>query len=285
MKEQENGSGNGRVNVNCVNCTADVRDTADVRNTMDAKEQIARVVNVLGIPFDAVTPEEAVGKITNVLTETGDRLFAVVTPNPTMVMEAGRNPRLAEAIKEADLRLADGVGILGAARRAGTPLPGRVTGVDTGFAVLREAAKLQIPVFLLGGRPGVAERAAARLEEMMPGIRIVGTENGYFEDADSERVIGKITAAGTKLLIVCLGSPRQEIWVREHAGKLTGTAAAMTLGGALDVWAGKTRRAPRIFQKLCIEWLWRMFSQPGRFAFLPDMIRFRMRTGKRRKKC
>lgn len=238
-------------------------------------------VYVLGMPLDPVTPDEAVGIITSALEDGG--FFAVVTPNPTMIMAAQREPGLAQAIKSADLRLADGVGVVDAARRAGTPLPARVTGVDTGRAVLEKAAGNGTRVWLLGGKAGVAEEAAARLKRELPGLTVAGTADGYFDEEDSAELIGRITAAGTELLIVCLGSPRQEIWVMEHAAELSGVRVAMTLGGSLDVWSGNARRAPGLLCRMKLEWLWRMCSQPRRFAFIPDMVRFRLKTGRHRR--
>ena len=241
-----------------------------------------RRVDVLGFPVDNVTPDGAAKIIENNLSLSPDKPRFTVTPNPTMLMAAGRDPELADAIRAADLSLADGIGIVGAAKRAGTPLPSRVTGIDTGFCAMKSAAKLGVPVFLLGGRPEVATEAAKRLALQIPGLVIAGTHDGYFDDngGEDEKVISQVVSSGAGLLILCLGSPRQEIWARRNLEKLSGVRQVMTLGGALDVWAGRTHRAPRVVRAMHFEWLWRMICQPKRFAYLPDLILFRLKTGR-----
>lgn len=237
-------------------------------------------VNILGVRFDRVRAAEAAERICGALRERGaDEVpFRVVTPNPTMVMNASRNPELARALAGADLSVADGIGIVAAARRAGEPLPERVAGIDTGYAVLSYCAGASLRVFFLGGRAGVAERAAEKLREKMPGLTVCGTHDGFFPEERSGEVCREITGAGADLLIVCLGSPRQEIWAAQHKDDLRGVGAVMTLGGSFDVWAGLSVRAPRAVRRMRLEWAWRMLAEPRRMKFLPDMVRFRMRT-------
>lgn len=242
-----------------------------------------RRVNVLGFPVDNVTPDGAASIIEKNLSSCSrNRPQFAVTPNPTMLMAAGRNPELADAIRNADLSLADGIGIVGAAKRAGTPLPSRVTGIDTGFSAMKSAAKLGVPVFLLGGKPGVASDAAKNLCEQIRGLIVAGTGDGYFDrdGMEDKNVISQVVSSGAGLLILCLGSPRQEIWAHRHLDELVGVRQVMMLGGALDVWAGRTHRAPRVLRALHLEWLWRMLCQPKRFAYLPDLIRFRIITSR-----
>lgn len=249
---------------------------------MNTAKNGLRHVNVLGFSVDNVTPDEAAKIIENNLSLSPDKPRFTVTPNPTMLMAAGRDPELADAIRAADLSLADGIGIVGAAKRAGTPLPSRVTGIDTGFCAMKSAAKLGVSVFLLGGKPGVAPEAAKRLVLQIPGLVIAGTRDGYFdrEGGEDENVISQVVSSGAGLLILCLGSPRQEIWAHRHLDELAGVRQVMTLGGALDVWAGRTHRAPRVLRAVHLEWLWRMLCQPKRFAYLPDLVAFRLKTSR-----
>jgi N-acetylglucosaminyldiphosphoundecaprenol N-acetyl-beta-D-mannosaminyltransferase len=195
-------------------------------------------------------------------------------------MNAQRNEALLSALSHADLSLADGVGFISAARRMCTPLPERVTGIDTGYAVLKKLEKIGGSVYLLGARPDVAEKAAEKLTEKLPCLHIVGTHHGYF-DSDEE-TIRDISEKSPDLLIVCLGSPRQEIWVHRNKEKLTGVGAILCLGGALDVWSGNIKRAPAMFINLRLEWLWRMLCEPKRMRELPKMVRFRYLTRKSR---
>ena len=240
-------------------------------------------IKVLGINFDAVTKSEAAARIFAASQGRQALPFTVVTPNPLMVMNAQGNSDLFAALSNADLSLADGVGVISAARHLGTPLPERVTGIDTGYAVLEKLADVGGSIYLLGAKPGVAELAAEKLTGNLTGLRVVGTHNGYF--ANDEEIIKAITKTAPDLLIVCLGSPRQEIWVNKNKNKLSGIGAVICLGGALDVWAGKIKRAPRLFINLRLEWLWRMLCEPKRMKNLPLMLKFRLLTRKTRQKA
>lgn len=236
--------------------------------------------NILGIKFNNITLHEAAEILFSACKSNNVRPFTVVTPNPIMVMNAQKNDELFSALLSADLVLADGVGIISAAKRMGTPLPERVTGIDTAYSVLERLAGIGGRIYLLGGKPGIAEKAGMVIKEHLPGLSIVGTHHGYFDD-DTE-LIKDIAEKSPDLLAVCLGSPRQEIWVYQNKEKLSGVGAVMCLGGALDVWSGTIARAPKIFIKLRLEWLWRMLREPKRFKELPKMIKFRTLTRKSR---
>lgn len=239
--------------------------------------------NILGIKFNNITLREAAEILFSACKSNNVRPFTVVTPNPIMVMNAQKDKDLLSALLSADLSLADGVGVISAARRLGFPLPERVTGIDTGYAVLEKLAEIGGSIYLLGAKPGVAELAAEKLTGNLTGLRVVGTHNGYF--ANDEEIIKAITKTAPDLLIVCLGSPRQEIWVNKNKNKLSGIGAVICLGGALDVWAGKIKRAPRLFINLRLEWLWRMLCEPKRMKNLPLMLKFRLLTRKTRQKA
>ena len=239
-------------------------------------------IDILNIHFDSVTATEASDRIFSECKNKKALPFTVVTPNPIMVMNAQESEKLFSALAAADLSLADGIGIISAAKRMGTPLPERVTGIDTGYAVLEKLAKVGGSVYFLGAKHGIAELAAHRITEKLPSLRIVGTRHGYF--ADDDEIIPDIKAKAPDLLVVCLGSPRQEIWAYENRKKLTGVGAVICLGGALDVWSGNVKRAPSLFIKMHLEWLWRMIREPKRFVSLPKMIKFRILTRKSRQK-
>ena len=239
-------------------------------------------ISILNIAFDAVKGNEAVSQILTACRSKQASPLAVVTPNPIMVMNAQKDKDLFSAITNADLSLTDGVGIISAAKRMGTPLPERVTGIDTGYAVLKKLAGIGGSVYLLGAKPGVAELAADRLIKKLPGLRVVGTHDGYFEN--NEEIISEINERSPDLLVVCLGSPKQEIWVDTNREKICGVGAIICLGGALDVWSGNTKRAPSLFIRLHLEWLWRMLCEPKMIRELPKMIKFRSLTRKTRQK-
>ena len=237
-------------------------------------------IDILNIHFDSVTATEASDRIFSECKNKKELPFTVVTPNPIMVMNARENEKLFSALANADLSLADGVGIVSATNRMGTPLPERVTGIDTGYAVLERLAEVGGSVYFLGAKHGVAELAAHRITEKLSSLRVVGTHHGYFDN--DEEIVSDIKEKTPDLLIVCLGSPRQEIWMHENKERLSGVGTVMCLGGALDVWSGNVKRAPSLFIKLRLEWLWRMICEPQRLSALPKMIKFRYLTRKSR---
>lgn len=224
-------------------------------------------VDVLGVAFDNVTLDEAVERAMALLKEDGPHLAA--TPNPEIVQCAARDREYAQILADADLVIPDGIGILHAARILGRPLKSRVPGIDFASALMGRMAEAGKRLFLLGAAPGVAEQAAANLQAAHPGLVICGTHDGYFQEDGP--VAQKIRDSRADVVFVCLGFPRQEKWIAAH-GAQTGARLLIGLGGSLDVFAGRVERAPERFQKLGLEWLYRLIKQPsraGRMAKLP----------------
>ena len=149
-----------------------------------------------------------------------------------------------------------------------TPLAEKVAGVDFGYDVARLCAELDVPLFILGGKPNVAEAAAKKLAEMYPALKISGTENGYFQKAGTEndRVIEKINSSKAGALFVCLGSPAQETWACENKSRFEGLKLICCLGGSIDVYSGNVKRAPKIFINARLEWLYRLLKEPRRLS-------------------
>lgn len=213
---------------------------------------------VLGVRYDGVTMAEAVDRAL-ALIEAGRGAY-VCTPNPEIVWECGRNAALRAAVAGADLTLPDGIGIVWASRVLGCSVPERVTGYDFLLALL---ARFRGKLFLLGGRPGVAEDAAAAIERRFPAVTVCGRLSGYFDDDGA--VLAAIREAAPQLLLVCMGSPRQEIWMAANRDELRGVGLMAGLGGCLDVLSGRVRRAPDRWIRLHLEWLYRLLQEPGRF--------------------
>ena len=147
-----------------------------------------------------------------------------------------------------------------------------MTGIDTAYFLLRYAEIKGFSVFFLGGKDGVAKKAAKCLMHKMPLLKICGTHHGYFdksaESAENQAVIRALCKAKPDILFVCMGFPAQERWITENIDRLPSVSVAMGIGGSLDVWAGDVRRAPMVFRVLDLEWLWRCMTQPERFAKL-----------------
>lgn len=224
-------------------------------------------IDVLGVQFDNVTMERAVETAAAMISEGGPHY--AVTPNAEFVQRAEKDEQFRTALNGANLVLPDGIGVVYAAKILGRPLQGRVPGCDFAAALCGWMAKNEKKLFLLGAKPGVAEQAAANLEKAHPGLQICGTHDGYFkEDAP---VVEAIRTAGADVVFVCLGAPKQEYWMIQN-GEATGASFLIGLGGSLDVFAGTVKRAPETWQKLGLEWLYRLLKQPsriGRMAKLP----------------
>ncbi|MCL2124862.1 MAG: WecB/TagA/CpsF family glycosyltransferase [Oscillospiraceae bacterium] len=188
----------------------------------------------------------------------------IVTPNPEIVWLARRDENLRNTLNRAGLVLPDGVGITIGARILGTSLSkGRVPGIDFVSALLEKMALTGKSVFLFGAKPGVAEDAGEKLMQKHPGLVIAGTADGYITNSDT--VAARINSAHPDLLLVCLGAPKQELWMADNLSH-TDVKICVGLGGALDVFAGRVKRAPKLFQKLGLEWLYRLVREPRRIT-------------------
>ena len=213
---------------------------------------------VLGVRFDALTVDQAADRA---LALVGQRRDAYVcTPNPEIVWRCRKDRALRDAVAGADMTLADGVGVVWASRVLGCPVPERVTGYDFLLALL---ARFHGRVFLLGGKPGVAADAAAAIERQFPDVTVCGCLDGYFDDDGP--VLDAIRASRADFILVCLGSPKQELWMQKHRGELGGCLMA-GLGGCLDVLSGRKRRAPEVWIRLRLEWLYRLLHEPSRLG-------------------
>ena len=227
----------------------------------------------MGVGFDNLTLDEAVSEALRLIRER--RSAYVVTPNPEIVMICRENPEAMEAVQQADLVLPDGIGVVYGAKILGTPLKGKLPGIDFVTALMAELAKTGGRVFLLGSKPGVAELAAENLVSRFPGLQVCGTMDGYFKD--DAPVIEAVNAAAPDLLFVCLGAPKQELWMRRNAPKLN-VGLMAGLGGSLDVFAGTVKRAPVIFQKLGLEWFYRLLKEPKRIGRMMNLPKFLFAT-------
>jgi len=191
----------------------------------------------------------------------------VVTPNAQHIVLLESDACLREAYANADLVVADGAALLFASGLLREKLPERVTGIDLFERLCGRAAELGLRVFLLGGRPGSAERAAEKLRQKFPCLSVAGTccpPLGFERDEQELRAIDDtIRAAQPDLLFVALGAPKQEVWMHEH-GRRLGVPALIGVGGSFEIVGGLLPRAPRLLQRLGCEWLYRLLREPGR---------------------
>jgi len=216
------------------------------------------IMQVPVVPFGSYA--EAVEYVEDTILS-GGKSFCVAI-NPEKIRRAARDPRLLAILRNADVGICDGIGVVLAARLLHGAKIKRCTGCDLFFELNAAAAERGWNVFLLGASPESNAAACARLREMYPALRVVGNRDGYFHD--SEEVVAEINAAGTDLLFVAMGSPKQERWIAEHR-RAIGAPFCMGVGGTLDVVSGKARRAPKLFRKTGTEFLFRLVANPGRW--------------------
>ena len=181
-----------------------------------------------------------------------------------MIVYAQRDAEFRRVINQSALSLCDTIGLLLVARLRGSHLRKRVTGVELIDDICQGAARLRLPLFLLGGASGVAASAADVLRARYPALRIAGEHHGYFDDAQSDAIAQQIASSGAAILFAGLGFPRQELWVARQLDA-TGCGVAIGVGGSFDVISGKVKRAPSVWQRLGLEWLYRLTSEPHRW--------------------
>jgi N-acetylglucosaminyldiphosphoundecaprenol N-acetyl-beta-D-mannosaminyltransferase len=241
---------------------------------------------VRDIPFDNVTTAEAIALAKNEIKKEG--VSVIVTPNAEIAQMCLEDKIIHDIVTKAEIILPDGAGIIMASKILGTPLKEKVAGVEFGMELIALAEKHGYSLFLLGGKPTIAETAAKKLKEKFPGLIIAGTHDGYFDKTGTENdaVLHEINASEADILFVCLGAPTQETWITTNKKKLTSVRLAACLGGSLDIYAGTAKRAPKIFIKLRLEWFYRLLREPrriGRMMKLPRYIRGAKQEAKKKK--
>jgi N-acetylglucosaminyldiphosphoundecaprenol N-acetyl-beta-D-mannosaminyltransferase len=229
-------------------------------------------LHVLGVPIDHATFDSLLELIAGWISA-GDRLHQICTVSPEFVMIAQDDPDFMQVLRAADLCVADGVGLLFAARYLGHPLPERVTGSDGVPLIAKRAAHEAWKLFLLGAGPGVAEQAAARLIEHCPGLQVVGTYAGRPSPDEEAEIVERVNASGADILLVAYGAPRQDLWIAQNRARLN-VHVAMGVGGTFDFIAGVVPRAPRWMQRVALEWLYRLYKQPSRWRRMLRLPRF-----------
>lgn len=227
-------------------------------------------IDIMGVRFDNVTMEEALDKAEQLIA--AGETFYCVTPNSEIVYEAMHNAELMSLLNNAALVLPDGAGVVLASKILKTPLKQKVAGVDFADGLMGRMESSGLRLFLLGSKPGVAELAAEKMLEKHPKLQICGMADGYFKD-DAEAV-AKVNAANADVLFVCLGAPKQEIFMQTHKEELN-VRMMIGLGGSLDAFAGTMKRAPKWMIRMNLEWFYRLLKDPkriGRMMRLPKFL-------------
>lgn len=249
-------------------------------------------VKVLKVRFDSINLEEATTKALEWAKDKKQRY--ITTPNPEILLEAQKNQKFLEILNNSALNIADGIGILWAAKYLyitkntnskiiklikwlisllaipfypkyiKSVLKERVTGVDLVQEICKKSANKDVKIFLLGAKEGIAEKTAKILEKKYPGVQIVGTYAGTPKVQDEKTIIEKINDKNPNILFVAYGAPKQEMWIERNLKKMPSVSLAAGIGGTFDFITGKRKRAPNWIQKNGLEWLYRLIQQPSR---------------------
>ncbi|NLM75836.1 MAG: WecB/TagA/CpsF family glycosyltransferase [Clostridiaceae bacterium] len=232
-------------------------------------------VDIHGVKINNVTMEEALDCALKMLES--DKPGRIYTPNSEIIMQAYRDKTLMSILNDADLLIPDGAGVVLASRILNKNLKEKVSGIDLVKRIFENTKKRPASFFILGGKPGVAEKAAINIYSEYPKAKIVGYHHGYFKEVQIPEIIDQINKAKPEILLVGLGAPKQEKWIHNHYKQLS-CKLIMGVGGTIDVFAGTATLAPEFMRKAGLEWLYRLIKQPSRYKRMLDLPRFMLLT-------
>jgi N-acetylglucosaminyldiphosphoundecaprenol N-acetyl-beta-D-mannosaminyltransferase len=241
---------------------------ADNRNDNSSKRP-----SLWGVSVDNVSLDYALGRVAGWVSASVSP-HMIVTVDALAALRSRRDAMYGRIVEKAGLVLPDGSGLIWALRFLGFTVQEQISGVDFVDHLCRVSAGHGWSVYFLGGKPGVAERAARKLCEKYSGLNVAGCKNGYFKHEDIGKVRHDIVESGADILFVALGVPRQEYWLYENLPRLGGIVG-MGVGGSFDVISGRLKRAPLRWRSMKLEWLYRVIQEPARWhrvAKLPFFV-------------
>lgn len=216
---------------------------------------------LFGLYIDGLRMAEVIDRCNDAIRTRQPILLGVL--NAAKIVNLQRDRTLQSALLECDLLLADGQSVVWASRLLRRPLPERVAGIDLFEHLLILAHRERRSIYLLGAKPEVLQALERRIGERWPGLKIAGRRHGYFSDAEAGEVAADIAASGADMLFLGMGSPKKEIFLGRFGASL-GVPVLHGVGGSFDVLAGITRRAPLAWQRLGLEWAYRLLQEPRR---------------------
>jgi len=219
------------------------------------------VRELFSIPIHAMRMGQVLDRIDESIARRGRLQIGVV--NAAKIVNMRRNDLLRRSVLSSDLILADGISVVWASRLLGRPLPERVAGIDLMMGMLRRGNERAYRLYCLGATDEVLDKVAERLAADFPNIRQVGRQNGYFPEEEEGAIAGRIAAASPDILLVAMTSPKKEKFLARWSDWL-GVPVCHGVGGSFDVFAGKVLRAPERWQRLGLEWLYRLKQEPRR---------------------
>lgn len=232
---------------------------------------------IMGIPVPKLTMEDTVELIDQVLTKKSEELFHVVTLNPEITMSCQYDQQLRSIVNEAGLLTADGMGIVMVSRLKGNPLPERVTGCDLLIKLLETGNRKKWSFYFLGADELTSKKAVEVINLTYPNVRVLGRHHGFFEQVEETRIVDEIANLSPDVFILAIGAPKAEFWIQKFKDKLN-VRVAIGVGGSLDIIGGTVKRAPVIWRKLNVEWLYRLIKQPSRWRRQLILPRFAIKA-------
>lgn len=218
------------------------------------------VAKILGYDVDLFSFDQAMDYIVK---KSETQSTQTITLNPEMIELGEKNQEFSEILKNADLLIPDGFGIKLALKIYGISQE-RIPGIEFAGRLIDYCAKNSLPVALIGAKEETLQTACQKLKEKNDGLNIVYARNGYFKEDDERAIVDEMKSKNPKLVLVALGVPKQEIFIKKYKNEFLNTIF-VGVGGSFDVWSGNVKRAPKIFRQLGCEWLWRLIKEPSRF--------------------
>lgn len=220
-------------------------------------------MEILNLWVDPVDPQTAIERVKHFIEHT-DRPQSIFAVNPEKNFSVPKDPALWDMFRSASLLIPDGIGVVVAARILHGARLGRVPGADFMEKICQLSAAEGYKVYIYGGKEEINRKAAEVLTQRYPRIQIVGRSNGYVKDEDMPALVDRINQSQAAVLFLALGSPKQEKWFATYRDQLKTVRVCQGIGGTLDTIVGNVKRAPETWQKLNLEWLYRLLSEPSR---------------------
>lgn len=237
-------------------------------------------VSIFGVPFSKLSMNETVDLITHMIESREPH--QIITANPIMVMSAVDSSAYMQLLQAADLVVPDGAGIVWAANYVGNPVAERVTGFDLLHRMMQLGEPKGWKVYLLGASPEMIEAAASSLKRQYPALQLVGYRDGYFQADEDAAVIANIREHDPDILLIGRSADKQEPWIAQYKQQLR-VPVIMGVGGSFDVLSGKLKRAPVLFQRLRLEWFYRLLQEPWRYKRMLVLPKFAMKVIREKK--
>lgn len=221
-------------------------------------------VHILGMKFSSLSFKQTIERIERQVAAPFERSFHLVTGNPEIVVRAQDDPDLRYIMDQADLITPDGIGIILASRWKKRPIIERVSGYDLLIQLLDKGNANSWSFYFLGCDEATSKKAIERILALYPHVKVAGRHHGFFDASEEAQIVEQIEQSQPDFLILALGAPASDHWIHKHRARLA-AKVMMGVGGSLDIIAGKVKRAPILWQKLNLEWLYRLLAQPSRW--------------------